>query len=109
MQVLINGWYHRITVANEVVYNGISIPIVRDIYCNFWVVLDGELYQLTTFKQDGQLIEFTQSMPEFITKAPVYTSQKSVGFELYELDQYWSLDRKEFYMLITYRVKDTNS
>lgn len=108
MQVLINGWYHRITVANEVVYNGNSIPIVRDIYCNFWVVLDGELFQLTIFKQDGQVIEFPKGMPEFISKAPVYTSKQGSAFELSELDQYWSLDRKEFYMLITYRVKESN-
>lgn len=109
MQVLINGSFHRITVGNEVVYNGCSIPIVRDIYCNFWAILDGELFQLTTFKQDGQVIEFPKSMPDFISKAPVCTSKIGSRFELYELDQYWSLDRKEFYMLITYRVKDTNS
>ncbi|MBB6271826.1 hypothetical protein HDF26_002283 [Pedobacter cryoconitis] len=106
MHVLINGWYHRVTLKNEVMYNGNLIPIVRDVYGNYWVLIAGELIQLNTFKQRGQVIEFPLQMPEFIHKAPVSKLTEGSGFEISELDQYWSLDRKEFYMLVTYRITE---
>lgn len=106
MHVLINGWYHRVTPENQVMYNGQLIPIVRDVYGNYWMLITGELIQLNVFKQRGVVIEFPQQMPEFIHKAPVSKLVEGKGVEISELDQYWSLDRKEFYMLVTYRVTE---
>lgn len=106
MQVLIDGWYYRITKRNEVVYHGKHMSIIRDVYGNFWVLIDGDLIQLRTFCKKGKLIYFKTAQPEFLLKAPVSKLVHGAEFKLWELDQFWSLDRSEFYMLMTYRITD---